>query len=678
MADKKDVRFASVGSDPRFKRSRVQERKVKIDSRFAAALTDDRFGVARARVDKYGRREKPQSRKSELAPFYEVDEDEAKLRALEARARGEDQEDVASSDDDSVEEEDSSSSSSEDDDLDDEGPAQAWDASLPAAYQEASPDFPSTCRLAFLDMDWTRARAKDVLAIAQSLCPGGGRCKTVQVYVSQYGLKAIEEEKRFGPTRDLFTGTTAAAAAKDDDDFNDDDANDDDANDKEAADDEEDEDENEEEDEVAPKAQEEITSGFDPEALRLYEMSKLRRYFAVATFDSPRTAERVYSNDGVELEATSTPLSLAIIEDSEIFDSSRLRDEADYDTSLRSYEPPAAYCLAARQRTKVECTWDADEPERKTALEKAFAVDADDANLQAYLADSDDDDDDEQLKNKEDARRRLRAQLGLALSDDDDEADEGEDHRDDDDDEVGDDDDDDDVLDLVDSKSTKKTTKKKKKKDLLVEMVTPGTDGLTDSLSYAADDEAPSRERRKKQRLAEKETKKATVTNDDFFVAADEGIAEAESDSDDDRDYDVKKILKAERLASKPKLRGKRKRQRDALLAETRKSGFAFDAQDSRFKAVLEGQDDEYGVDPTNADFKETPNMKTLLLEQTKRRREKRLAAQTPATTTSKTTKKTHNAARKKKNNGTLDDDDEEKHQLDAILKKFPSLKKRT
>ena len=559
-----DSRFAKAGVDPRYKRSNRKKGKVKIDGRFAAALTDDRFGVATAPVDKYGRPEEKRSRTAELAPFYEVDDD-AKLQALQARARGEDDDD----DDDGGEakDDDEESSSDEDDDGGDDGP-EAWDAGLPATHEEASEVAPSK-RLAFLDLDWSHVRATDVLAIAQSLCPPGGTCVAVHVYASTYGVEAMEEEKRFGPRRDVF-------------------------------------DQGDDEVPVVKKTStDEVTSGFDPEALRRYELSKLRRFFAVTTFDSPRTADHVYGNDGVDIEATSTPLSLAVIEDAQAFDDARLRDSATADT-MRTYEPPPAYCLSARQQTNIECTWDADEPERKSTFDRAFQ-DADEANLHAYLADSDDDDDDDDIDagNKDHRRRLLRAQLGLPMDDDDD---------------------DDVPAAEMASEDAGSASKKKKKKATTTEDPPPGdvemapADAFDDGSSYAADDEAPKRRKRR--------TKAVDEPADDFFVTADADDDDDDDDEDDadDRDYDAKKLVKATRLSSKAKLRGKRKRQRDALLAETAKSGFEFDANDVRFRAALDGHE-TFGVDPTSPDYKETPAMKTLLAEQTKRRRARRTAS---------------------------------------------------
>ena len=96
-----------------------------------------------------------------------------------------------------------------------------------------------------------------------------------------------------------------------------------------------------------------------------------------------------------------------------------------------------------------------------------------------------------------------------------------------------------------------------------------------------------------------------------------------DDDSDDDRDYDASQLVRAEKLAAKPKLKGKRKRERDALLAKEDRSGFEFDAKDDRFRGLLDG-DDRFGVDTSAPEYKKTAGMSAVLEEQSKRRRAKR------------------------------------------------------
>jgi hypothetical protein len=78
-------------------------------------------------------------------------------------------------------------------------------------------------------------------------------------------------------------------------------------------------------------------------------------------------------------------------------------------------------------------------------------------------------------------------------------------------------------------------------------------------------------------------------------------------------------LTKLERHSSK-KLKGKRKRQLETLAANVSGQGFHIDTSDTRFAALLDGNDDRFGIDRTNPAFKETGAMKELLNEQSMRR----------------------------------------------------------
>lgn len=79
-------------------------------------------------------------------------------------------------------------------------------------------------------------------------------------------------------------------------------------------------------------------------------------------------------------------------------------------------------------------------------------------------------------------------------------------------------------------------------------------------------------------------------------------------------------LAKLERNANK-KLKGKRKRQMETLAANVSGQDFNIDTSDSRFAALLDGDDDRFGIDRTNPAYRETGAMKALLQEQSKRRR---------------------------------------------------------
>lgn len=233
---------------------------------------------------------------------------------------------------------DGSSSSDEDSKEAQDSSDRAWDADLPATHEEG--DAPTQgVRLAITDCDWDHMRAADLIAMLQSLCSRGGRVLRVDVYLSDFGQKEQDYEALHGPR----------------------------------------------------------IRGDGPEAIRRYELSKLRRFFAIATLDAPATAAAVYANDGLEIEATSASLNLAYVPEGVVLDQARIRDSAsEVDTS---YKPPPQYYVAARQQTKVGCSWEADEPERDRVFSKQ------DDDLQLYVAPH------EETQNQDPAL--LRKKLGL-------------------------------------------------------------------------------------------------------------------------------------------------------------------------------------------------------------------------------------------------------------------------
>src|SRR6478735_8126076 len=74
-----DQRFADFETDPRFRLPSKRQTKTTIDKRFSRMLKDDDF-TATAKVDRYGRKIKSDSKKKALERLYreedEEDEDE--------------------------------------------------------------------------------------------------------------------------------------------------------------------------------------------------------------------------------------------------------------------------------------------------------------------------------------------------------------------------------------------------------------------------------------------------------------------------------------------------------------------------------------------------------------------------------------------------------------------------
>ena len=185
---KNDNRFDTT--NPLFKKNKLKQKKVKVDNRFKAVLTDERFSVAPGQIDKYGRKAKKGSKSAEkeLSEFYQIDNDddeeqseivtskskvapkkaadpksdEDRLDYLNKLARGEIDDD--SSDESSVYEHDN-------DDDEDEVEQDNYDTEElvtgPGPLEIDDPEEievgESTNRLSILNCDWENLRAQDIM-----------------------------------------------------------------------------------------------------------------------------------------------------------------------------------------------------------------------------------------------------------------------------------------------------------------------------------------------------------------------------------------------------------------------------------------------------------------------------------------------------------------------------------
>lgn len=406
-----DPRFANIQSDPRY-RLPSKKQKVKLDSRFTKNFRGEDF-TRRAKVDRYGRRIENDAEQRRLAEKFDLEDDEdlsdepddddeieAELARVEQRHDPlREGKDVSSSEDDSSTDEDSGESEAED----------VEETSF-ADQKEDVPQGEVSTRIAVVNLDWDNIRAADLMAVVSSFLPAGGRLIKVSVYPSEFGKERMEREEMEGPPQEIFAQKAEASGS-----------------DPESGSDEDIEEEDDE-DIKASIIRPDDGSEFDSQALRQYQLERLRYYYAVLTFSSKQIAKSIYDAiDGAEYLSTANFFDLRFIPEGTDFSEDKPRDECEH---LPTGYKPNEFVTDALQHSKVKLTWDAEDLSRKEAQARAFKggqKEIDENDLKAYLGSDtsegeDEDEDNQQMidlkeaptSKKDSERLKARALLGLA------------------------------------------------------------------------------------------------------------------------------------------------------------------------------------------------------------------------------------------------------------------------
>lgn len=430
-----DARFASFETDPRFRLPSKKAAKTKLDKRFAGMLDDEDF-TSTSHVDRYGRKIKSDSKKKALQRLYDAEDDEDK---------GEDdgEDDKIEIDDEEVQREllavherdkrnydpargggfssSEDESSDDDDDDEEEGGAELMTEGDMQKLQDEQADVEAgevSKRIAIVNLDWDHVNSTDLYALFTSFIgESPGRVVKVSVYPSEFGKERMQQEEIEGPPKELFKEAKADS-------------------DSEA------EDSDEEDERIKKKLiQEGDDQDFDSDALRKYQLDRLRYYYAIMECSDKKIAQKIYeATDGTEYQSSSNFIDLRFVPDDTEFDDEP-RDEC---TTLPDSYKPVEFVTTALQSSKVKLTWDMnpEEATRKDSIKRAFTgsrADLEENDLRAYLASDTDGSDDEEdgnkvatfggddndedegeegeeqpkLSKKELARQKMRAALGL-------------------------------------------------------------------------------------------------------------------------------------------------------------------------------------------------------------------------------------------------------------------------
>ncbi|KAH8122111.1 hypothetical protein LI328DRAFT_125809 [Trichoderma asperelloides] len=681
-----DERFASFQTDPRFRLPSRKHMKTTVDKRFAGMLKDNDF-TATARVDKYGRKIKSDAKKKALQRLYQLDDDEEKEEEEEEEKGSSDEEEADKlkkddeDDEDDSEEEDGDeedievdddevvqrelqaagvrprrydpareggfSSSEEDSDSDEDSDEEALDLATGGDMQrlerEEIETGDVTNRIAIVNLDWDHVKSTDLMALFTSFIPANesGKVLNVSVYPSEFGKERMQREELEGPARELFKKGKKKEEVEDES-----------ASDSEA-------------EEAAIKKQllqEGDDQDFDSDALRAYQLDRLRYYYAVMTCSSKSVAQAIYeATDGTEYQSSSNFIDLRFVPDDVTFDDEP-RDQCD--KVPESYKP-IEFVTNALQSSKVKLTWDTrpEDMNRKESIKRAFKgsrAEIDEQDLKAYLAgDSDSEEDEDEadgitepadgepkLTKKELARQKMREALGLAPEPESKKSNDGpvgemevtftpalsgEKSKKDEREET--------TIEKYARKERERKEKKrqaaKAKREALDEddeddddggiQIAQGDDeddgedlGFNDPF-FTTDDPAPPSKAsiRKEERLKKRKAREAAEARDaEERAHLTKVMAEdAQENQVDHLDhFDMNEILRAE------KQKGKKKKYQKKTKAEVGlQEDFKMDVKDDRFKAVFDSH--EFAIDPSNPKFKATEGMKKLLEEGRKKRK---------------------------------------------------------
>ncbi|KAI8879213.1 hypothetical protein K501DRAFT_325646 [Backusella circina FSU 941] len=619
----KDPRFAKVHNDPRFVRPKKKDNKVKIDKRFASMMTSNDFSSA-PRVDKYGRRLKQDTAEKDLKRFYQLESDdeegeEKTLEELEKElAEDEDNLQLEKSDEEKSEESEDASSedevalrkgydpmrgrgeiSSSESDESDESEEEKEDEEDELDEHDAIRDVAEgeeTKRLALVNMDWDKIKAVDILKVLNGFKSDMSIIKSVTIYPSEFGKERITQEDTMGPPKEIFKSEAALDKNSDDDD----------------------DDEVTEASLIKNQLEEGDGQDFDQEALRKYQLDRLKYYYAVIECDTAQTAKHIYQNcDNTEYESSANFFDLRYIPDEMTFDD----EPKEVATVAPEDYTPTKYTTDALQHTKVSLTWDEDDIDRYQVTRREFTKDdLKQLDFDMYLASSSDEDEEEDIDAVREKYRKLLGSSTDAFDDktnnDDDEGDmeitftpglseaagaavKGKNQPEEKEEETS-------IETYVRKQREKRKAKKeaKKGKDSIVDNGEDTDEEMENDPFFKEALDEMENEGLVSKAKDKKKAKKRASKEEREEKARERAELELLMDDDGNEGFNMKEVLKREKMEKKKK--GNKKGKNN--LPE---DDFEINVTDPRFAAIQDSH--HFAIDPTNPQFKKTKSMKKLM-----------------------------------------------------------------
>jgi len=676
----KDSRFAKIATDKKFRPLEKKKRKVNIDNRFQSVLKDERF-ISNCNIDPRGR-PKSYSSKENYEKFYELKGSSSESDATDSDSESDDnektvnnkhkvitkdldaetdnsynseQDEVDSRDDsqkksdDEFEESETeakekymdkriqeklqdmsvdyargnanlySDSSSDDSSTDEEDGDMAWEAINKIGSLDADVERTEevTKRLAVCNMDWDKINAKDIFVALSSFCSGGGCVKSIYVYISEFGKSRIEEEERIGP---IELNRLAQQNRKIEEDY---------------------------EDILKSGKKAELETIQAMETVREYQLNRLKYYYAVAEFDSPDTANSVYTEiDGKELESSAVVFDLRFIPDDMTFD----EQPASSCTSLpdaSNYKPKFFFCSALNHE-KVKLTWDEEDQTRREKIKEVNSRKLEDDEDFSYLneliaspSEAEDDNLEESLQKPSKKKKKLKIKKRKGKednkssdSDANDESGSGDESDDqinkyralllgidnkvvkEDEEESGgmeftwNDDEEKPTKQIETDKLTpwEKYLKNKKEKRMKYKEKKKNNKGSDDSEDNYDEDFMLDEQDSKKNKRKMEDSDEEVENNDLALLVMDE--------QDNNQHFNFKSIVEEE-TQSKSKKKRQNKKKKSLLADDNTQEDFDINVHDDRFAAIYSRP--EFNIDPSEQNFKKTKGMENLIGEKQKR-----------------------------------------------------------
>jgi hypothetical protein len=381
---KKDKRFATITSDPKFMVVPSQIKKVKVDKRFNKMRENKGF-IASAHRD-------------HLDKVYEFESDEEADSKVEHKGGK-----ILDRDGKFQWNEESSESSDNEkpEGVDGEEAAEGAQNDEEEFWSDIQEDVKyaedQTSRIAIQNLDWDHISAQDLFFLFNSFCRGEAMVYKVDVFPSAYGKEQMEHDMLYGPPKGIFDTDKDIDPSKKIHKLK----NKEKKMEKRVL------------DNKVKALEDDENFEFNEMELRKYEAQKMKYYYGVVYCDSPSTAAFLYGEiDGKEFEMSNLTMDLRFIPDDV--------KEFPYAPKESCNENPEDYeCNFFTNRaighTRVKLTWDEDDPKRLKTITKKFDVaKMEEQDMRDYLASSNAEFSSEE---NEDEIAKKRAIFGLDNSD---------------------------------------------------------------------------------------------------------------------------------------------------------------------------------------------------------------------------------------------------------------------